>query len=266
MQKKSKLIIIIALVAVIIIAAVIIIPGLSKNSGNKTDSNNNSTVINSDGENESDSENNLGNEADVDIGNINNINIGDTYIFGSYEQDNNIENGKEPIEWIVLDKQDSKILVISKYALDSKAFNEERIETSWENCTLRTWLNSTFINQAFSSKEQAYIPTVTITPEISGDNSFDIGNSTQDKIFHLSTSEAERYLPDAENRKCQATPWAVANEIEVVGDYCYWGLRSHRNSLLDVDHISSNGLVAPGNFVHCYFIGVRPAMWIDFAA
>lgn len=38
-------------------------------------------------------------------------------VFGSYEQDGDSGNGKEPIEWIVLDEQDDKLLVISKYCL-----------------------------------------------------------------------------------------------------------------------------------------------------
>ena len=42
--------------------------------------------------------------------------IGETLMFGSYEQDGDEENGPEPIEWIVLDKDDEgNILVISRY-------------------------------------------------------------------------------------------------------------------------------------------------------
>ena len=35
---------------------------------------------------------------------IKNIKVGDTYTFGAYEQDHSTSNGKEAIEWTVLDK------------------------------------------------------------------------------------------------------------------------------------------------------------------
>ena len=42
--------------------------------------------------------------------------------FGEYEQDNNLTNGKEDIEWLVLEVKDGKALVVSKYLLDCKPF------------------------------------------------------------------------------------------------------------------------------------------------
>ena len=73
--------------------------------------------------------------------------------FGQYEQDNNLDNGKESIRWIVVKKEEGKILVMSEKALDCKPYNDTFASNIvWENCTLRTWLNSTFINTAFSLK------------------------------------------------------------------------------------------------------------------
>ncbi len=56
-----------------------------------------------------------------------NLQIGDLYSFGSYEQDNDLTNGAEPIDWEVLDIQDNRALLISKYALDSKPYNTEDV-------------------------------------------------------------------------------------------------------------------------------------------
>ena len=47
--------------------------------------------------------------------NTTDISVGDIITFGHYEQDNNLDNGAEPIEWIVLDVQDGKALLLSKY-------------------------------------------------------------------------------------------------------------------------------------------------------
>ena len=57
---------------------------------------------------------------------------GDTFEFGKYEQDNDLSNGKERIEWIILEKEDNRILAISKYVLDGKSYNSE--EYRLENC------------------------------------------------------------------------------------------------------------------------------------
>lgn len=48
-----------------------------------------------------------------------------TVTFGRYEQDNNLGNGPEPIEWIVLDSNNGEVLLLSKYGLDVKKYNDE---------------------------------------------------------------------------------------------------------------------------------------------
>ena len=50
--------------------------------------------------------------------------VGDSIVFGAYEQDDDESNGKEPIEWLVLEKKNNRLLVISRYALDCKRYNE----------------------------------------------------------------------------------------------------------------------------------------------
>ena len=57
--------------------------------------------------------------------------VGDIITFGSYEQDNNTLNGKENIEWLVLAKEDDRILVTSKYALDCQQYNTEYTGVTW---------------------------------------------------------------------------------------------------------------------------------------
>lgn len=52
------------------------------------------------------------------------VNIGDYVLFGSYEQDNDTTNGAEPIEWQVVDIDNDKALLVSKYILDNVEYNE----------------------------------------------------------------------------------------------------------------------------------------------
>ena len=87
------------------------------------------------------------------------IQEGDSVSLGLYEQNEKITHIREPIEWLVLKVQDGKALLISKYALDCQPYNLENKEIQWEQCTLRQWLNGTFLNYAFTEAEQNIILT-----------------------------------------------------------------------------------------------------------
>ena len=82
---------------------------------------------------------------------------GDVVVFGKYEQDNKKSNGKEDIEWIVLAREGSKVLVISRYALACKPYNNKKTDVTWETCSLRKWLNNDFYESAFDEEEKNYI-------------------------------------------------------------------------------------------------------------
>ena len=130
------------------------------------------------------------------------VSVGDIITFGRYEQDNITIFGPEPIEWIVLDVQDGKALLLSRYGLYPQKYNTEWIAVTWENCTLRAWLNDDFLNEAFSSEEQSSILVTEVDNSdaqcfdwttVEGDKTTG-GNNTEDKIFLLSCAEANQYL------------------------------------------------------------------------
>lgn len=82
--------------------------------------------------------------------------IGDEFILGTYEQDNNLDNGAEDIEWIVLEKTgENEYLCISKYVLDAQVFGKDNLEirNRWSTSYLREWLNSNFYNTAFTDAD-----------------------------------------------------------------------------------------------------------------
>lgn len=192
--------------------------------------------------------------------------VGDVIKYGKYEQDNNTSNGKEDIEWIVLEKENNRILVTSKYALDRQRYNETCTNVTWENCTLRTWLNSTFINDAFSSNEMSKIPTVTVIAEKNPEFETAVGSDTQDRVFLLSVSEANKYFTSYSLRQCEPTAYTVANGADVYGDNgkCWWWLRTPgaRNTFA-VEILYSGDVFAYGAVVSEDYYAVRPALWID---
>ena len=200
--------------------------------------------------------------------------VGDIIEFGAYEQDNDTSNGKEPIEWLVLERDGDKVLVISKYALDAKPYNTEYEDVTWETCTLRTWLNETFLNKAFNEAEQSMIQTTEVSADKNPDYSTDPGNATEDKIFLLSIDEANKYFASDEARKCVPTAYAIANGAYTGDDYkvegastCWWWLRSPGNFQSFAAFVGNGGVVVSyGYFVLDDYGCVRPAMWIDLDA
>ena len=193
-------------------------------------------------------------------------NVGDYVFFGAYEQDNDISNGKEDIEWLVLEKKDSRVLMVSKYALDYKNFSSGSWNGMWETSTLRKWLNSEFMDTAFTNTEKGLIPMVTVEAHKHPEYSTDPGNATQDKVFLLSITEVNKYFSSEDAKRCQATDYAVSNGAYVPTSkgYTQWWLRtpSYRQDVASFVDWRSNAY-DPSTHVYISGAAIRPALWID---
>ena len=104
---------------------------------------------------------------------------------GSYLQ--NYKWEKESIEWIVLKEEEHRRLCISRYLLDCKPYHDFSKNVTWQDCTLRNWLNHEFFMSAFSAEEREKILLSIVKNPV--------GN-TQDYIFLLSTDEVEELFDD----------------------------------------------------------------------
>ena len=144
--------------------------------------------------------------------------IGEIILLGSYEQDNNLDNGKEKIEWIVLDENNGTYLLMSRYILDAHAYNDIDTPVSWETCTLRAWLNDNFLREAFSEKDQKKLLSVMNENPDNPEYSTEGGNATQDKVFLLSLQEAGKYL-SLENGFAFSTEYGVSRGAFTIDNY-----------------------------------------------
>ena len=192
--------------------------------------------------------------------------VGSIIIYGTYEQDNDTSNGTEDIEWLVLAKEGDKALVISKYALDCQQYNTEYIGVTWETCSLRNWLNGTFINNAFSKDEQKMIQSKKVTADENPNYSTDPGNDTKDKVFLLSINEVNEYFSSDAERECKPTDYAVAQDAHKndSNGNCWWWLRSPGNYSDCAATVYDDGDVYSSGFtVNSSYTAVRPALWID---
>ena len=216
----------------------------------------------------------VGKYGEEKYGLVKNINVGDTYTFGSYEQDNDTSDGKEEIEWIVLEKDGMSLFLMSKYALDCRKYNETYSDhVTWEICTLREWLNDSFLTDAFSSDERELIEDSAVTAEANpAYGNTPPGNETVDKVFLLSAVDVSRYFKSNAERKCVPTEYAIErgaytstnNSLE--GDAtCWWWLRSPGDDSDSAASVRSGGsIIYYGNFVDSVF-AVRPVIRIDLS-
>ena len=189
--------------------------------------------------------------------------VGDTIKFGSYEQDNDTNNGKENIEWIVLEKQKNKVLVISKYGLDCQPYNDIYENVTWESCTLRSWLNDEFIETAFRTEEQKLLAETKLENKDNHEYGTDGGKDTVDKVFLLSIDEIKKYFSLDDVRKCEPTEYTVVKGVYIDDTGCWWWLRSPGENQLCAVRVFYGKVRTDGLGVDGFDGAIRPAMWVS---
>ena len=197
--------------------------------------------------------------------------IGGTILFGDYEQDGNYDNGKEMIEWIVLDEKEGSILVISKYGIEAQKYNQTSELVFWENSSLRSWLNGRFPDNAFSRERPSDVLSTTLTnlrlpvteEEVSFDEIIPEEYETVDRLFLLNTEELEHYFPKEDDRKCEATEYSIENGVAANADNtCNWWLRDEDFEIENTAMVvrSMDGTI--DNSMYEITNAVRPLMWL----
>lgn len=197
--------------------------------------------------------------------------VGDIVTVGVYEQDNDESNGKEPIEWRVLAKDEEKVLLLSDKVIECIPFNEEMQEwIIWEDSSLRAWLGGEFITSAFSEKEAARILETSNTNDENRDYGIPAKENTTDRVFLLSIKETTEYLGTEEyasiaDENCVAFPteYAIAKGIEVRnGGAVMWWLRESTSGRPGAACDDLGKRFHNGRPMDYTGTGVRPAMWV----
>lgn len=181
----------------------------------------------------------------------------DCVYFGNYiQKDTNgdgkvtDEDEKQPIKWRVLSvEEDGTALLLADKLLDMQPFDKNG-KIDWEECTLRTWLNSTFLNAAFTEAEQEAIAETELETESAA--------TVTDNIYLLSLEEVSNPeygfhpLIDCESntRKAEGTDLSVFNNI--------WWLRTpikeeHASWVCSIDSQGTNRTIV---------IGTENTLWI----
>ncbi|MBQ8828097.1 MAG: DUF4366 domain-containing protein [Clostridia bacterium] len=189
------------------------------------------------------------------------LKVGDKLTIGTYEQDNNSDNGKEAVSWIVLDAREGKALVISEKILDCRVFHKSSV-AAWSSSDVRAWLNGTFYSEVFSDSEKSYVQL----RKISNVSTVTVGDRfTEDRLFLLSVTEANAYNDILDKAGNISTAYAVSKGLFTEEGNGYWWLRTAGADDKHTAMVNPDGSVYKSGCIASYLNmgGIRPAMWID---
>ena len=207
---------------------------------------------------------------------LDNAQAGDTVFFGAYPQGHITSEEKDPVEWLVLEKDGNQLTLITKYAVDALPYmkynyNRDHIPVTWRTSLLREWLNDTFLETAFDPGE---IRMLLRTRQKNGEGSYD----TTDRVYLLSVQEAEAYFASDEERKCVPTQFALefgAYRSSAEGTTLWWlrtPIYSSNDPILQeagtyatyrIGCVGTSGqVVGVGHYLNCLY-GVRPVIRVS---
>ena len=164
--------------------------------------------------------------------------------------------------------------------IDSREYDlGSSYSNSYENSTIRQWLNDNFYNTAFSDLQKQIIMTTTVDNSVSStgfvSNRYSC-NNTSDKVFLLSYSEvinseygfSSTFTAQDAVRQKKASDYAKAQGANVISGNpdgcCNWWLRSpHTNTSESVRCVKNNGDASYNTYVYYTSYGVVPAIQIQ---
>lgn len=173
----------------------------------------------------------------------------------------------QPIEWLVVAEEADRELLLAADTLEAMPYNKQNVESTWETCGVRAWLNGEFLEGAFTEDERQRIVTVENDNADNKGYRTNGGASTQDVVFVLAMDQAKKLFETDDDRLCRPSRHAEAtggwtNEM----GYTRWWLRAPGFMQNMAAYVDTNGEIMPaGIFVDNAGITVRPAMWVKKA-
>ena len=186
---------------------------------------------------------------------------GETVLIGAYPQKSLYDFS--PIEWIVLNTDETFATCISKHCLITSGYCDPQKTYGntellfWENSLAREVCNHHFFDTAFSKDEKARL----IPKKLSN---IRLGNKCEDLVFLLSEQEVLEYFPNQSQRLAKPTPYAIQKGA-VLGygahkDFTCWWTLPEENADMNYGSIFPKAVLFQGAF---QFHG-RNVFHIDF--
>ena len=226
--------------------------------------------------------------SDSAIKQVTDMKAGEIVTFGTYPKEADPSKGPEKIEWVVLDVEEHRALLLSRYVIDAVPFHEKLKYIPWKHCTLRKWMNREFYKTAFTESERSLI----VETKLKNDDFIyifrPVNTDTTDKIFPLSFAEMHAYASVEHEQFAEATPYAQSKRTKIdcisvdEGFYdrnlkgknisrdvigrtvaCWW-VRCNSDGWKTADRSWIVGALGNGNGVYLSDVGVRPALYVSW--
>ena len=218
----------------------------------------------------------------------NGVTTWDCIYFGNYWQNDTNGDGKadqndqkEPIKWRVLSVNGNDAFLLADRNLDAGSYNEKFTDVTWATCTLRTWLNDTFLNTAFTPAEQTAIKNTTV---VNKDNPYygtEGGENTIDKVYLLSIAEVcntaygfnGEFDTNSETREAKNTAYAkecgawTSTSTEYEGNGWWWLRSPGTDRSINASYVDDSGYGDyDGYSVDTVIDAVRPALHLNLSS
>ncbi len=196
--------------------------------------------------------------------------------FGNYWQsvksEDATDSNKEPVKWRVL-ANNGNLFVVSDQNLDCIAYNTSAETVTWEECSLRKWLNSKFLDNAFTTQEQGAVLESLVENE-DGAKGSEAGADTYDKVYLLSIYEVidpglgfpDDWKDKGGTRVALNTEYTKSKRALTGTDMSgAWWLRTPGDAKNAANVFNEGNVFVRGGSVDNFIFAVRPAMNIDMS-
>lgn len=169
---------------------------------------------------------------ELEIDNIKNSEIGTSVLFGEYK-------------WLMVEKKADKVLLVKSEPINGYPYHETNENITWEESTLRDYLNSDFLDETFCQQMKDKILETEIVVPDNEQYRTKGGRKTTDKLFLLNDKQAQEYKKILDNYSRD------------------WWLINPGNSQNTAQYVSYGEVMDYGYEVSNKNIYIRPAMWVS---
>ena len=155
--------------------------------------------------------------------------------------------GDERWRALEVDREAETAILIAEESVCDKAYHDKTENVTWEQCSLRKWLNGEYYEKAFSEEEKAAIQECELKNPDNPKYGTKGGNDTRDRVFLLSIDEAEKYFKDDMDRATGS----------------WWWLRSPGGEQNYASIVLGDGVLGSYTSAGIHKITVRPAFRIN---
>jgi len=185
--------------------------------------------------------------------------VGDVVQFGRYDT-NSMSIGTERLDWIVLQKKDNTLMLITKQGIAGSVYHQQHEEVSWKESDLCAFLNDTLYDDIFSSYEQEII----VEHPVSGDWLSLLSETEAEALFYDDVSRQLSITDVAENKGTNINYASKMNQWDMKGyRSSWWWLRGGEQCSMTAPVVTVDGIVlSDEKYVNKPNGAVRPVVWV----